>query len=133
MEREGGRAEGGPTGNRVLLVDDHLDTLEVLRQILEYHGYDVTTASTVATAIDAGIDRSFDLLISDIGLPDGTGCDVVERLAPIRAIAISGFSAPEDVARSLRSGFSRHIVKPINVRQLLAELETIARVREGDS
>lgn len=127
MKRADAIARGQEQGTKVLLVEDHGDTLEVLRQILEYYGYRVTTANSVESAISASADGAFDLLISDIGLPDGTGCDVVERLAPIPAIAISGFNAPEDIARSLRSGFSRHIVKPISVAELLEELETIGR------
>jgi CheY-like chemotaxis protein len=113
------------THGHVLLVEDHHDTLYVLRSALTRCGYRVTTASSVHAALSAASDSEFDALVSDIGLPDGTGHEIVRALAPIPAIAISGFSGPDDVSRSLEAGFSRHLVKPITLDHLLTWLGSV--------
>lgn len=112
-------AEGG--SQHILLVDDHADTTLVLKTLLERQGYAVTTADSVGSALDAAYRNSFDLIISDIGLPDGTGLDIVKDLrarGPLKAIALSGFGMEEDVARSLDAGFAEHIAKPVNFKIL---------------
>ncbi len=106
---------------RILLVEDHADTIRVLSRLLRSQGHAVTTANTVADAVKAYGAGEFDLLISDIGLPDGTGIDVMRearRRRPVAGIAISGFGMEADVARSKQAGFSEHLVKPINFQRL---------------
>src|SRR5690606_7558250 len=90
--------------------------------------FEVTSAATLAEARAAAENTSFALLISDIGLPDGSGYDLMRELAargPIKGIALSGYGMEEDVARSRAAGFQQHLTKPIRVQSLdraLAEL-----------
>jgi PAS domain S-box-containing protein len=100
---------------RILLVDDNEDTLTVIAQTLRHGGHEVITANSVRTALAAAA-QPFDLLISDIGLPDGTGWELMRELCsrgPVRAIALSGFSMNEDIRRSREAGFLEHLCKPV--------------------
>ena len=115
---------------RILLVDDHDDTLRVLTRLLRGSGYAVRAATSVAAALEAagGAER-FDLLISDIGLPDGSGADVIKQLKArydIRGIAVSGFGMDEDVRRSREAGFDEHLTKPVNFQVLEAAIRRLA-------
>ena len=106
---------------RILLVDDNADTLSFLATILRLKGHEVRTASDMATALRVASDAEFDLLISDIELPDGSGLELMWRLRVDRAlpgIALSGFGSPEDVEQSRSAGFAIHLVKPIDFRRL---------------
>jgi hypothetical protein len=108
----------------ILLVEDDPDTLEILSQLLEDTGYVVERAESVAVALQRAASQSFDLVISDIGLPDATGIDLITELRArgnaTKAIAISGFGAEGDVQRALSAGFTAHLIKPISVDQLMA-------------
>jgi PAS domain S-box-containing protein len=108
----------------ILLVEDDPDTLEVLSQLLEDTGYRVEKADSVARALDRASDRSFDLLISDIGLPDGSGLDLMRelrgRVGDLKAIALSGYGTDNDVARAHHVGFAAHLTKPVSVTKLVA-------------
>jgi PAS domain S-box-containing protein len=111
---------------RILVVEDHSDTASLLRFLLERRGYEVYVASTVAMAMDIISRRQFDLLISDIGLPDGSGLSLVSWLranGTVKAIAVSGFGTQEDIARSREAGFSAHLVKPFNAQMLHETIE----------
>jgi two-component system CheB/CheR fusion protein len=108
---------------RILLVDDHEDTSRAMAHLLEQSGYDVATASSVRAAIDASCQQPFDLLISDIGLPDGSGLDLLRELLnragrPIKAVALSGFGMDEDIRKSIDAGFAEHLIKPVSFPQL---------------
>ena len=111
-----------PRDIRILLVDDHEDTNKAMQRLLQRLGYDVQTAHTVQSALDAAnADPPFDLLISDIGLPDGSGLQLMEELLrrrPIKGIALSGFGMEEDVKKSKQAGFYEHLTKPINFKRL---------------
>jgi CheY-like chemotaxis protein len=116
-------ATSAPSNNhrRILLVEDHPDTLKTMARLLKTCKYEVHTASTVAEAISQLQRGEFDLLISDLGLPDGSGYDVMRYVRdhhPMRAIALSGFGMPEDIKKSLEAGFFEHITKPINFDRL---------------
>jgi signal transduction histidine kinase/ActR/RegA family two-component response regulator len=105
----------------VLLVDDHADTMRAMSRILSRWGLRLTCAGRISDALHAATTETFDLLISDIGLPDGSGCELAERLRkirPIPAIALSGFGMDTDIHRSLAAGFSAHLTKPVNLDQL---------------
>ncbi|HEY8668227.1 MAG TPA: PAS domain-containing protein [Tepidisphaeraceae bacterium] len=109
-------------GHTILLVEDHPDTSRVLARLLRRMGYQVRTADSVAAAVDQGR-YQFDLLISDIGLPDGTGHDVIRQLSAVqrvRGLAVSGYGMEDDVRRCREAGFREHLTKPINVQQLEA-------------
>lgn len=104
-----------PSGRvKILLVEDSEDTARVMKRLLRAAGHEVETAGTVATGLELANQHSFDLLLCDIGLPDGTGWDLMQRLArPIRAIALSGFTTDDDIQRSKAAGFVDHLAKPI--------------------
>jgi PAS domain S-box-containing protein len=111
----------GTTSLRVLLVEDEPETLDVFSRILRSLGHRVATATTLAEAVSAALAGEFDLIISDVGLPDGSGLDLPGRLGGRRstpAIAVSGFGMKEDIQRSLEAGFAAHLVKPIGFKEL---------------
>ena len=130
--RDGSMDGSAAAKRRILLVDDHGDTNRAMKRLLSRLGYDVTTAATVAEALAADESAGpFDLLLSDIGLPDGSGLDLMRDLAvrrpdpPPRAIALSGFGTDGDVARSREAGFADHLTKPVSLDKLK---EAIGRV-----
>ena len=108
-----------PTQARVLLVDDHAATLLTLRTLLERRGYRVTTAATLTDAEAQAESATFDLLISDLGLPDGDGCALMQRLRArqptLFGVAISGYGTDADFARSRAAGFRDHLTKPLTI------------------
>jgi PAS domain S-box-containing protein/excisionase family DNA binding protein len=114
---------------RILLVDDHVDTLKVLRRILESDGHSITSATSVREAARAAGTGSFDLLISDIGLPDGTGMDVVRSVRAshpkVPAIAMTGFGMEQDIRKSEEAGFTMHLTKPVDVNSLEAAIRVL--------
>jgi two-component system CheB/CheR fusion protein len=115
---------------RILLVDDHNDTLRVLDRLLTLHGHEVRTAVTVQQAIQiAGGGAPFDLLVSDVGLPDGTGMDLLDALRPMHpplaAIALTGYGEEEDVMRCRQAGFGRHLLKPVSLEALLGAIDSV--------
>ena len=108
-------------GLHVLLVEDNADTAEAMGQVLELLGHTVTVANGAQTAMQAAESGTFDLLISDIGLPDGSGLDVVRVFAERQAapsIAITGYGMEEDIARCREAGFTDHLTKPVDFKRL---------------
>ncbi len=106
---------------RILLVEDDAATRDTIAEVLRAIGHDVNTAATVKEAIAAAESAAFDLLVSDIGLPDGSGLDVMRWFSkhrPIPGIAVSGYGTEEDMQRSLEAGFFTHITKPVPVSTL---------------
>jgi signal transduction histidine kinase len=113
---------------RILLVDDHLDTARAMGRLLKRWGCDVQTADSVASALKAADALKFDVLISDIGLPDGSGLDLIRQLKaryPVKGIAVSGFGMEEDLTSSRSAGFSEHLVKPVDLGQLEVTLRKV--------
>src|SRR6266705_3020236 len=111
---------------RVIVVEDHADTAECLRKFLTSIGYKVYIAPDVASARGLAKAIEFDVLLSDLRLPDGTGWDLMQELSakqPIRAIAISGHNTDVDIERSRKVGFLDHIAKPLVAEQLTAAIE----------
>jgi signal transduction histidine kinase/ActR/RegA family two-component response regulator len=113
---------------RILLVEDHEDTVRAMSWLLRRIGHEVSVARTVRDAIAEANRTPFDLLISDIGLPDGTGWDVIRQMPrrDMPAIALTGFGMEQDVARSLAAGFTEHLTKPVNFQKLEAVIHTLA-------
>jgi CheY-like chemotaxis protein len=105
---------------RLLVVDDHEDTCTGLKMILERRGYDITIAYTADQAAEKARQENFDLLISDIGLPDRSGYELMEEMRGrgVPGIALSGFGMEHDVNRARDAGFSEHLTKPINFERL---------------
>jgi PAS domain S-box-containing protein len=119
---------------RVLLVEDHPDTREVLARLLETANYAVKTASSVAAALQLADAERFDVVVSDLGLPDGTGYDLMKQLRDrhgIKGIALSGYGMDQDQRRSREVGFLDHVVKPVNVSQLVAVIQRIVSAQTG--
>ena len=111
---------------RVLLVEDHEDTNRSLTQLLRRRGYYVHPAHSVQAALDAAAHERFDVLVSDIGLPDGSGIDLMEKLKnahPIFGIALTGFGMEEDLRKSYDVGFNHHLVKPVDLNRLDALIQ----------
>ena len=111
---------------RLLVIEDHEPTLAVLKRLLCRHGHDVLTACTVKDALLLATTHPFDLVISDIGLPDGNGIDLMRQLTKdygLRGIALSGYGMAADHAKTQQAGFLAHLVKPINFDQLHSVLQ----------
>ncbi|PYK67989.1 MAG: hypothetical protein DME45_09275 [Verrucomicrobia bacterium] len=104
----------------LLVVDDHEDTCTGLKMILERRGYDITVAYTADQAVEKARREKFDLLISDIGLPDRSGYELMQEMRSrgVPGIALSGFGMESDVNRARAAGFSEHLTKPINFERL---------------
>ncbi len=105
---------------RILLVEDHEDTNRSLTSLLRRRGYQVKSALTFQSAIELSAKEEFDVLISDLGLPDGSGIDLIQKLVskPPLGIALTGFGMEQDIRRSREAGFHHHLVKPIDLNKL---------------
>ena len=119
---------------QVFLVENHADTLKWLTLYLEQLGHTVHPARNVAEALARLPDADCDVLISDIGLPDGTGWELLEKVRlprPIYAIAMSGFGMNSDRLKSTAAGYRHHLLKPFVPTELNAALEEAAREKAG--
>ena len=130
-EAGGGPGETGGNGERsrslrILLVEDHADTLRVLSRMVRGLGHAVTTAASVATALDASAAGPFDLLVSDVGLPDGSGVDLMRRLRPMPGIALTGYGMESDVEACRDAGFAAHLTKPVDFTRLEEAIRRVA-------
>jgi signal transduction histidine kinase len=113
---------------RLLLVEDHEDTNRSLTRMLRRRGYDVHAASDVRSALEIAMKMHFDVLVSDIGLPDGNGHDLFRKLRADReifGIALSGYGMEEDIRRSGEAGFAHHLVKPVDINKLDAIIQAV--------
>lgn len=114
---------------RILFVEDHADTAEVFRKGLENRGYEVELAGDFATALQLGARCAFDLLICDIGLPDGNGTDLLPRLREacgnpkFRGIIFSAMGMAADLRRSEAAGYETHLLKPVTFDKIFAAIE----------
>ncbi len=118
---------------RVLLVEDHADTSRTLVRLLRRQGFVVVSAADVASATARAETEAFDVLVSDLGLPDGNGDEVIRRVRAsqiVPGIAMSGYGMEEDVRRSREAGFTEHLVKPIDVSQLVAAIRRVTNDRD---
>jgi PAS domain S-box-containing protein len=112
---------------RILLVEDHADTREALQMFLEMKGYDVRLAQDVTSALEAA-SEPFDVLVCDIGLPDGSGYDVIRTILaarPAKAIALTGYGAPQDLQLAKAAGFADHLTKPVGGDKLVHTIESL--------
>jgi CheY-like chemotaxis protein len=122
---------------RILLVEDHEDTNRSLTNLLRRRGYHVQSAVNLQSALDLSGREEFDVLISDLGLPDGSGIDLMRSLhseRPILGIALTGFGMEDDIRKSHAAGFKHHLVKPIDLNKLdsLIQEGAAALSREGN-
>jgi two-component system CheB/CheR fusion protein len=127
LEDEAGRP-------RALIVDDAPDVTEMIALFLQHAGYETVLAYSAYDALEAAREASFDVVVSDIGMPGMNGYELAEELRRLPAyggvplIAVTGFSAFDDHGRALKSGFNAHLTKPINPMSLL---ELIRSLNEG--
>lgn len=124
------KPKAGNRACRILLVEDHQPTSQALTQLLVRRKYDVVSARCLAEARVFASRENFDLLISDIGLPDGNGCELMTELRArkgIVGIALTGYGMEEDVIRSHRAGFLTQLTKPISVHALERALANVGR------
>ena len=125
-----------PQPAAILLVEDHEDTARVLRRILEHAGYAVAHAESVARARELAGTASFDLVISDLGLPDGNGADLMRFLQAhhgLSGIALSGFGTDDDVLASSEAGFAEHLTKPVDWPLLRGAIERLLGARATEN
>jgi PAS domain S-box-containing protein len=114
---------------RILLVEDHRDTRHALSRLLTHFGHQTLVANNIQSALEIMASKRFDVVLCDIGLPDGSGYDVVlqaKRKGPIKAVAITGFGTEEDIRRSKDAGFDFHLIKPIDLDELQGVLDQVA-------
>jgi CheY-like chemotaxis protein len=130
-----------PSGHplHLLLVEDHADTAAAMADLLGGLGYRVTVTGSVAEALQAaaaaqsGADR-LDLLVSDLGLPDGSGLDVMREVASrwgLKGIALSGYGMEEDLRKSREAGFEKHLIKPVNIQTLDSAIRQVTGEGSG--
>lgn len=113
---------------KVLIVEDHPDTLRILSRLLQKWGYAVATADGVGAALEWTEKERFDVLVSDLGLPDGSGLDIMRRLKEryeMPGIALSGYGTENDIRQSLDAGFEEHLIKPVGFEALRMALQRI--------
>src|SRR5947199_2270318 len=120
------RDETSQQGLKILLVDDHQDTCTALEKLFVRRWYLVAATHSMRSAMETAVRNRFDLLISDVALPDGTGMELMMQLhaiSHIPEIAISGFGNNCDVQTSSPAGFSEHLIKPVKLDTLEAAIE----------
>jgi PAS domain S-box-containing protein len=131
-DREAAQPSDESAPLRILLVEDHEDTARVMTRLLRTYHYDVTTANDVSSALRIAASAPFDLVISDLGLPDGSGLDLMRHLleqhgrepsgsstdSAIKGIALSGYGMEADRQRSRDAGFAEHLTKPVDLQRL---------------
>ena len=120
---------------RILLVEDHDPTRAVLAHLLARRNHHVVTASNVKEALALGHANEFDVLVTDIGLPDGSGYDLMEAFDKgglVRGIALTGFGMEDDFERSQKAGFDAHLTKPVQIGTLESALERMKGLVESN-
>ena len=119
--------------NRILLVEDHEPTRRTLAQLLRRRNYSVSSAASLAEAREQAAGATFDLVVSDLGLPDGDGTELMAELRDrfgLRGIALTGYGMEEDISRCRAAGFVAHLTKPIRVESLELALRRLSGVAE---
>ena len=114
---------------RILLVEDHGDTRRTLSRLLKHFGHDISEAETAERALKILKTKPLDVVLSDIGLPDGSGYDIIaeaKRNQQVRGIALTGFGMEEDIKRSKQAGFDFHLTKPVDFQELRSVLAEVS-------
>ena len=113
---------------RILVVEDHGDTLQALSRLLTHFGHEISVAEGAQSAQEIIDSKEFDVVLCDIALPDGNGYDLIaeaKRKRPVKAVAITGFGTVEDIRRGKEAGFDFHLVKPVDFHELRTVLGQI--------
>jgi two-component system CheB/CheR fusion protein len=112
---------------RILYVEDHPDSREAMERLLRHNGHDVRGVGSVGEALAAAAKERFDLLIADVTLPDGDGCELLIRLRSahptLRAVAVTGHDREELLKECRAAGFSEFVTKPVSFSTLLAAVD----------
>jgi two-component system CheB/CheR fusion protein len=114
-----------------LVVDDVADVTEMLAVVLTHAGFSVVTAASAPAALKAARERQFDVIISDIGMPEMNGYQLAREMRTmpgyetVPMVAVTGYSMFDDKERSTNAGFSAHMTKPIDPRALLDLIEQL--------
>jgi signal transduction histidine kinase/CheY-like chemotaxis protein len=130
------KSPGKLTSRHLLVVDDHHDTCLGMKMMLERRGYHITLAHSAEQALEKAGKAKFDLLISDIGLPDRSGYELMHELqqsSGLRGIALTGFGTEHDVNRARDAGFSEHLTKPINFERLEEAIQGLLKAEPESS
>jgi CheY-like chemotaxis protein len=120
---------------RILLVEDHPDTLNAMARLLRFSGYEVSTAATSSEAITLAESGQPDLLVCDLSLPDGGGADVMRhvcRCRQIPGIAVTGHCEGPELRAAEQAGFALRLIKPVELTALLAAIENVTGRRPPD-
>jgi CheY-like chemotaxis protein len=123
-------AAGANSKIKILLVEDHKDTRVSIQRLLAIAGHNVLPAASGAEALAIAAANPIDLVVSDLGLPDMTGHDLMKQLRSthgLQGIALSGYGMEEDVERSRLAGFQNHLTKPVSFEQLKDIIAEFAR------
>lgn len=121
---------------RILLVEDHDDTLRLMARLLRHLGYHVETAASVKDALKTAQTQQFELMISDLGLPDGTGSELMRQVLQkqaLKGIALTGFDSPDDVNGALNAGFHSHLTKPVDLDKLESAIRDVMQAEQRNS
>jgi CheY-like chemotaxis protein len=113
---------------RILLVEDHGDTRRTLARLLAHFGHQIAVADCQQSALEMLRSRAFDVVLSDIGLPDGSGYDVIseaKRDRHVAGIALTGYGTEEDIRRGKAAGFDFHLTKPVDFHELRTVLDQL--------
>jgi CheY-like chemotaxis protein len=127
-QQSGTNAEGH---RWALVVDDVSDVTDMLSVLMTHAGYQVSTASSAHEAISLARENRFDMIISDIGMPEMNGYELAEALRSLPGyesvpmVAVTGYSMFDDRSRSLKAGFNEHVTKPIDPRAFLNLIEQL--------
>jgi CheY-like chemotaxis protein len=114
---------------RILVVEDHSDTLQALSNLLTHFGHEISVADDAQSAREIIHAKELDVVLADIALPDGSGYDLVaeaKQKRPVKAVALTGFGGADDIERGKEAGFDFHLTKPVDFHELRALLGQIA-------
>jgi CheY-like chemotaxis protein len=117
---------------RILVVEDHADTLRVLSRMLDHFGYETSIADSTSSALQFLQSKDFDVVLSDIRLPDGSGYDVVSQAKQkqqVKAVALTALNREEDIRRGKEAGFDFHLSKPVDFQELRTVLDQVGASR----
>ncbi|HJT45231.1 MAG TPA: ATP-binding protein, partial [Chthoniobacterales bacterium] len=118
-----------PKSLRILLVEDHGDTRRTLCRLLKHFGHNISEADSTQRALEIIRSQAFDVVLSDIGLPDGTGYEVISRAKQqqhLKGVALTGFGSDEDIRRGREAGFDFHLTKPVDFHELRSILDNVS-------
>lgn len=127
---QGWTMSNAPPRCRILVVEDHQESGEVLARLLSICGHEVDVATNFNSALDRAREQRYDVLVCDIGLPDGDGCELFKKVTamyPVRGIAVTGYDSDKDVETCKAAGFSAHLTKPVMFEKVKSTLDNLCR------